>query len=197
MKVEKKEIQALQKAVSKRIDEIQFSANPDSAQLFDLNMLDSNISLFLLNAEFHDGPLELGPGQKHIIEALKTFRTSQSEKKEAVDFVEEMAVHASEIIDLIRKAQEKTKQIPEQVLADNFHNRLDAAEEILLQIARLKNCSKTMVKKWKTEVIPMPASVAGKSLGSIKSEKKAAASRKNGLKGGRPPKKAASSAKKR
>ena len=75
MTIEKKEIIELQKSVERKIEELQLSAKPDSAQIFDLNMLDSNISLFLLAAEFKDDPLELKPSDKLIIEALKKFRS--------------------------------------------------------------------------------------------------------------------------
>lgn len=48
--------------------------------MFDLNMLDSNISLFLLAAEFKDDPLELKPSDKLIIEALKNSEAAQQRK---------------------------------------------------------------------------------------------------------------------
>ena len=65
---------------------------------------------------------------------------------------------------------------------------MDSAYSSIQQIAFLKNEGKKNLKLWQTQEIPLPVSNAGKILGKIKSEKKAAASRANGKKGGRPSK---------
>ena len=65
---------------------------------------------------------------------------------------------------------------------------MDSAYSSIQQIAFLKNEGKKNLKLWQTQEIPLSVSNAGKILGKIKSEKKAAASRANGKKGGRPSK---------
>ncbi|MGN0728687.1 hypothetical protein [Treponema sp.] len=188
MTVEKKEIAELQKSVERKIQELQLSANPDTAQIFDLNMLDSNISLFLLAAEFREDPIELKPGDKLIIEALKKFRSSSSESPDFSDFAKEAATAADEILGLIEQLEEHLENSPEKIFCENVQSRLDSAYSALKQIASLKNAGKRSLKLWQTQEIPLPVSNAGKILGKIKTEKKAAASRENGKKGGRPAK---------
>ena len=186
MTIEKKEIIELQKSVERKIEELQLSAKPDSAQIFDLNMLDSNISLFLLAAEFKDDPLELKPSDKLIIEALKKFRSGST--KEIETFAKEAATAANEILSLIDQFEERIEDSTEKIFCANLKARLDSAYSSIQQIAFLKNEGKKNLKLWQTQEIPLPVSNAGKILGKIKSEKKAAASRANGKKGGRPSK---------
>ena len=76
----------------------------------------------------------------------------------------------------------------EKIFCANLKARLDSAYSSIQQIAFLKNEGKKNLKLWQTQEIPLPVSNAGKILGKIKSEKKAAASRANGKKGGRPSK---------
>ena len=188
MTIEKKEIIELQKSVERKIEELQLSAKPDSAQIFDLNMLDSNISLFLLAAEFKDDPLELKPSDKLIIEALKKFRSGSTKEIDIETFAKEAATAANEILSLIDQFEERIEDSTEKIFCANLKARLDSAYSSIQQIAFLKNEGKKNLKLWQTQEIPLPVSNAGKLLGKIKSEKKAAASRANGKKGGRPSK---------
>ena len=192
MTVEKSEIIELQKFIERKLRELNLQANPDSARIFDLNMLDSNISLFLLSAEFKDGPLELKASDKMIVEALKNFRSSSTDVIDPQTFVQEVAVSAQEILDLLLKLEERVENFPEKTLGKNLSARFDTAEEVIRQVAALKQASKKIIKDWQSEEIPLPLTNAGKILGKCKSEKKAAASRTNGLKGGRPRKDAGS-----
>ena len=188
MTIEKKEIIELQKSVERKIEELQLSAKPDSAQIFDLNMLDSNISLFLLAAEFKDDPVELKPSDKLIIEALKKFRSNSTKEIDIETFAKEAATAANEILSLIDQFEEQIEDSTEKIFCANIKVRLDSAYSSIQQIAFLKNEGKKNLKLWQTQEIPLPVSNAGKILGKIKSEKKAAASRANGKKGGRPSK---------
>ncbi|HAZ95695.1 hypothetical protein [uncultured Treponema sp.] len=188
MTIEKKEIIELQKSVERKIEELQLSAKPDSAQIFDLNMLDSNISLFLLAAEFKDNPVELKPSDKLIIEALKKFRSNSTKEIDIETFAKEAAAAANEILSLIDQFEEQIEDSTEKIFCANLKARLDSAYSSIQQIAFLKNEGKKNLKLWQTQEIPLSVSNAGKILGKIKSEKKAAASRANGKKGGRPSK---------
>lgn len=186
MIVEKNEILELQKHVERRINEMNLSPKPDSAKLFDLNMLDSNISLFLLGAEFKEGPLELTPGDKLIIQALRDFRNESVKERDISEFANEIAEAAVEILDLLNILEDRVAQIPGEIFVRNVKTRIDAAHETLRQLKDLKNAPKKSIKEWETQEIGLPLTNAGKILGRVKSEKKAAASRENGKKGGRP-----------
>lgn len=190
MTVEKNDIIKLQKLVEKRITQIELSPNPDSSELFDLNMLDSNISLLLMRAELEDGPIELTSVDKKIKDALKSFRTSIQEKEskpvDSTVMTEEILLAANEIVEMIRNLEDKIELHPEKIFAENLKKRLDHAQELLVQIALLKNESKKTLKEWNTQIMPLPSSVAGTILGQMKTAKKAEASRENGKKGGRP-----------
>ncbi len=186
MVVEKKEIIELQKHIERKINEMNLSPKPDSAKIFDLNMLDSNISLFLLGAEFRDGPLELLSKDKLIIDALRAFRNDSVKEMDISDMANDIALATQEILELIDSLEDRVGNIQEKIFVDNVKARLDSAYETLRQLTELKKAQKKVIKEWQTTEIPLPLTNAGRLLGRVKSEKKAAASRENGRKGGRP-----------
>ena len=186
MVVEKKEIIELQKHIERKINEMNLSPKPDSAKIFDLNMLDSNISLFLLGAEFRDGPLELLSKDKLIIDALRAFRNDSVKEMDISDMANDIALAAQEILELIDNLEDRVGNIQEKIFTDNVKARLDSAYETLRQLTELKKAQKKVIKEWQTTEVPLPLTNAGRLLGRARTEKKAAASRENGKKGGRP-----------
>ena len=193
MVVEKKEIIELQKHIERKINEMNLSPKPDSAKIFDLNMLDSNISLFLLGAEFRDGPLELLSKDKLIIDALRAFRNDSVKVMDISDMANDIALAAQEILELIDNLEDRVGNIQEKIFTDNVKARLDSAYETLRQLTDLKKAQKKVIKEWQTTEVPLPLTNAGRLLGRARTEKKAAASRENGKKGGRPRKDGAKS----
>ena len=193
MGVEKKEIIELQKHIERKINEMNLSPKPDSAKIFDLNMLDSNISLFLLGAEFRDGPLELLSKDKLIIDALRAFRNDSVKEMDISDMANDIALAAQEILELIDNLEDRVGNIQEKIFTDNVKARLDSAYETLRQLTELKKAQKKVIKEWQTTEVPLPLTNAGRLLGRARTEKKAAASRENGKKGGRPRKDGAKS----
>jgi Mg-chelatase subunit ChlI len=187
MTVEKKEIVELQKAVARKIKELQDSSG-DSVQLFDLNMLDSHISLFLLAAEFKDDPIKLGADDKYIVDALKKFRNEKKIQLDAEDLLKEVSASVRETLEILDQLDDLMEKCGEKVLTENFRMRIDFSYELLKQLENLQSAPRRILKQWQSEKIPLPLSTAGKLLGSAKSEKKSASSRANGKKGGRPPK---------
>ena len=138
MIVEKKEIIELQKYIEQKINEMNLSPKPDSAKIFDLNMLDSNISLFLLGSEFHDGPLELTVKDKLIIDALRNFRNESVKEMDITDIANDIALAAAEILDLINMLEDRVSSIPEKIFTDNVKQRIDSAYESIRQLTELK-----------------------------------------------------------
>lgn len=191
MVVDKNEIIELQKHIERKINEMNLSPKPDSAKIFDLNMLDSNISLFLLGAEFRDGPLELTAKDRLISDALRKFRNGSVNERDFGDVAKEIADASLEILDLINHLEDKIENLNEKIFAENVKARLSPAYESIRQLTDLKKAGKRELKEWQTKEIPLPLTNAGKLLGRVKTEKKAKASRENGKKGGRPRKNAA------
>lgn len=168
MKVEKKEIVDLQADVQKRIEVLQTASVPNSAELFDLNMLDSNISLFLLNSEFHDGPMELGSHDTMIKDALLKFRLSRNDKSDAEILIASAADAAEDIVAMIRDAADALDGICGGAVSENIFARFEMAESFLLQIVKLRDAGKITLKKWQASEIPLALPALKKNQGKKK-----------------------------
>ncbi len=144
-------------------------------------MLDSNISLFLLASEFKDDPIELKASDKMIIDALKNFSSSSSEKEDITVLARETSVAASEIFDLVEQFEKTLDERQEKTFAENIRSRLNTVKIYLNQLATLKNQSLRTLKKWETEEVPLPLS--GKKEEDNKTKKISVQSKKEKVSG--------------
>lgn len=197
MTVETKEIFELQKYVLKQIEKIKSSQNPDNAKLFDLNILDSNLSLLLSSLEQSSADeilgkqeIELGTRDSQIKNALLEFRKSKKFNSSFENISFQYSQVSSQIIEELNNVIENLKiyenQADTQILSENLKIRFQECKEILSEISNLPNQTKKNQKLWQTEKIPLSAKSAASTLGSVKSEKKSLAAKKNGKLGGRP-----------
>ena len=161
MTVEKKEILELQKYISAKIEEEKSAENPDSTRLFDLNLLDSNISLLVLG--FYDSDenseIELGTRDRQIKSALLEFRKTKTLKNKVQSLSFEGSNGALEIIEQINNAKSNLENFCEddetKILAENFLFRFDQALKILLPVASFSKSSKKNQKLWQTQKIDL------------------------------------------
>lgn len=197
MTVETKEIFELQKYVLRQIEKIKSSQNPDNAKLFDLNILDSNLSLLVSSLEQSSESdasskqeIELGTRDTQIKNALLEFRKTKKFNSSFENISFQYSQVSSQIIEEINNLIENLKlyenQEESKILSENLRIRFQEAKNLLGEISNLPNLSKKNQKLWQTEKIPLSAKSAASTLGSIKSQKKSLASQKNGKKGGRP-----------
>ena len=190
MNVEKAELSELQKYVEKRIAKLSSDKNSDASELFDLNILDSTISLLLLSADEKKETVSLTQNDKIVKEALSKYRRKFSVGKKSRIALDEISSGAEELCIELASLKKKASfdLTDEKILSKNVQDRLDFAFALLDEIAAIKSSGKKTVEKWMTQKIPLPQKNAASIMGSVRTPKKAAASRKNGKKGGRPKK---------
>ncbi len=197
MTVESKEIFELQKYVLRQIEKIKSSQNPDNAKLFDLNILDSNLSLLVSSLEqsseneaLSKQEIELGTRDTQIKNALLEFRKTKKFNSSFENISFQYSQVSSQIIEELNNLIENLKlyenQEESKILSENLKARFQEAKDVLSEVSNLPNLTKKNQKLWKTEKIPLSVKSAASTLGSVKSEKKSLSSQKNGKKGGRP-----------
>ncbi|MBO5607576.1 MAG: hypothetical protein J5930_06725 [Treponema sp.] len=187
MKVTLKEIRRLQDDVSDRIKSM--SENPDSDfdALAELRTLNFNISMIFLrySLEKDSTVIELGEGDEKIVEALAPLRVREVQKKlPAVDAVDTIATLAAAMIGDIESLENHVDSCHSVILKENIARQLASAKSALSDIAMLQK-NPDLLKLWESG----PVQELGKAaamMGRTKSERKAAAARENGKKGGRP-----------
>lgn len=185
MIIEVKELEALQRNIQEEIKSLSKSDTIDNSRLFDLKILDSNLSLLLMGAD-KEKSIELGPFDKQIKKEILDFRLNNKSKPAAEIYIEEVSLNCEEISTSLKALIEKVENYDEEILAKNFMARLKKALLYTEELSELKNKTKKEKKEWQNQTIPLSIKGAAATLGSAKTAKKAQAARENGKKGGRP-----------
>ncbi len=192
MTVTLKEIRQLQDVVSDEIKELKASENIDYDRLAELRTLSFNISMFFLRNSMEKDSTEiiLNPEDKsdsRLITALKPLRkTKVRTTSTPLSFLDNICSLSKTASDDVSFIEETVSKIENSLFRENLQTRLKEAEKILIEIANLKD-DEDLLKRYQTQKVEDRAAAAS-MLGRIKSEKKAAAARANGKKGGRPKK---------
>lgn len=201
MTVTLREIRRLQDRVTEEINELKDSPGADYERLAELRTLSFNISMVFLrySMEKDSTEVELGPADTKIVSALKPFKEKAEQKEKAeserkktasmAEFVDNICTLSKDTVDELEFMKESLELCRNKILARNIELRLNAALREVSEIYSLRADAKKL-SLWKNEIVEQRRDAA-KLLGSIKTEKKAAASRENGRKGGRPRKAAA------
>ena len=172
----------------RKIEKLSAAPESDTAKLFDLNILDSSISLLLLSSSPEDDSVEVGPENKNVKTALFSFRKTFSVGGKCRLLMEEASFSASEVcMNLAALKKKISDSIPEEkMLVKNLCSRIDFAYTLMEEIAAIGKPSKKTAEKWQTEKVPLPRKNAASILGGAVTPRKQEASRINGKKGGRP-----------
>lgn len=195
MKVTLKDIRRLQDEVTEKIKSKKDDPDADFHELAKLRTLNFNISMLFLrySMEKDSTEIELTQEDSSIIEALKPKIRQVSvitPKITTEDSIRNICTLAKNILDDIRflsaTVEEFDKDCTNIFLKQNIRNKVVQAQNYLELLLPLETDKKTM-ELWKREIIEERSSAAS-MMGRAKTEKKSAAARANGKKGGRPKK---------
>lgn len=195
MTVELSELENLHNYVLSEIERLSKIPEADSSVLFDLRIADSNISLILLGASDETKTVNLGARDATVKNMLLKFR-KKTDGQNFSSAVERTAAAAKNIFSELCELSDALELCKEKKFADNVLARIKAAQDYIQELVNLAEAPKKTLAEWKEKDIPLSAKSAAAALGAVKSERKAAASRENGKKGGRPRKSGGGSAKK-
>ena len=153
MTVERQELEELQIYVQKNLRKLSSSPEPDSASLFDLQNMDSNISFILSSADMqHTDIIELGTKDRSVKDFLLRYRKENLSQEGAGQFITDVAFNATEALNSVNSALGLLKDCGEPVLKKNLEKALDMAGQALNQIVSLKDSPKKL-KTW--SVLPV------------------------------------------
>lgn len=195
MKVTLKDIRKLQDEVTEKIKSKKDDPDADFHELAKLRTLNFNISMLFLrySMEKDSTEIELTQEDSSIIEALKPKMRQVSvitPKITTEDSIKNICSLAKNILDDIRflsaTVEEFDKECTNIFLKQNIRSKVVQAQNALELLLPLETDKKTM-DSWKREIIEERSSAAS-MMGRARSEKKTAAARINGKKGGRPKK---------
>lgn len=186
MKVEVKELKMLLSYIENKISKLESSEEKSASELFNLNIVDSNLSL-LLSGLTDEKEYNLTDRHPHIKKALCEFRKKDSLKNDETEVLENIASSCKNLLSFIKKIKKAASDSKNDFLEKNIISRLDFAQALINEIALINELPQKEAKKWLSKNIDIDTKIGAKILGSKTSPLKAQAARQNGKKGGRPP----------
>lgn len=192
MKVTLRDIRRLQEDVADKIDDLSIQPDADFDKLAELRTLNFNLSMIFLRYSMEKDSTEIEIGgtdsENAIVDALKSKHVKEVHRKVGsnsssvcVDNLAQMAMDLVQQIDVIVSGIKPGRNA---VLMNNINRKFSFASELLNEVASLKD-NPEKLSLWKSEEVSN-AVTAASMMGRTKSEKKSAAARLNGKKGGRP-----------
>ena len=190
MKVTLKEIRRLQEDITDEIDSISDVPDVDYDLLTELRTINFNITMLFLrySMEKDTTVIELDDNADiKIIEALKPRRKHIGTKKGNPDaFITHLTPLLQNLLNDIDDLRSTLPSGSRNYLTKNIDAQLMRAKEPIEKIISLENDEETLAV-WKKTVVSSVVNAAA-TMGKTRTEKKAAAARENGRKGGRPKK---------
>lgn len=192
MKVTLKDIRRLQEDVAEQIEDMSIRPDADFDQLASLRTMNFNLSMIFLRYSMEKDSTEIEIGgtdsEDAIIEALKSSHIREVHKKvgnaSGSVCVDNLAQMALDLVQQISVITSGIKPGRNAVLMENISRKFLFASELLEEVATLRDDAEKL-SVWKAEEISNIGAAAS-MMGRTKSEKKSAAARLNGKKGGRP-----------
>lgn len=191
MTVTLRELRRLQEDVAEKILVLKDAPEADYKQLSELRSLSFSLSMLFLNysLEKDSTEIELGPDKEKIIAALKPLRKAEIKKSQtSTDFMTSLFVMIKDVLSDLDDMEEILIACPNQMLRENVCTKIQTAQKALGAVQALQTDEK-LLSIWKSIKI-VELGEAASLLGRARTEKKAAAARENGKKGGRPKKNA-------
>lgn len=192
MKVTLEELRGLQKSLADRVEFLSANRNVDMDELNRLRSIGLRISMIFLSYSFEKDSKEIELGysdeENAIAEEMEAYRVSQIHQRintgSCLSCVENLADMAMDLVRQINEIVSGIKPGRNAILMNNINTKFAVASEFLTEVASLKD-NPDKISVWKAEEISS-AVTAASLMGRTKSEKKSAAARLNGKKGGRP-----------
>ncbi|MBP5358404.1 MAG: hypothetical protein J6Y69_04370 [Treponema sp.] len=193
MKVTIKEIRRLQDDITDKIDELNDDPDADYEKLTDLRSIHFNLSMLFLrySMEKDTTVIELDENSEYrnVIEALKPRRKNIGTKQGNTDaLVSQLTPLLQNLLNDIDDLRASLTTGSRNYLSKNIDAQLMRAKEPIEKIISLENDEETLAV-WKKGIVSSIVNAAA-TMGKTRTEKKAAAARENGRKGGRPKKEA-------
>ena len=192
MKVTLKEIRRLQDDITDKIDSISDDPDVDYDLLTELRTINFNITMLFLrySMEKDNTVIELDDNSDaKIIEALKPRRKSISARPGSTDsLITHLTPLLQNLLNDIDDLRSTLPGGPRNYLSKNIDAQLIRAKEPIEKIISLEEDFDTLMV-WKKSLVSSVVNAAA-TMGKTRTEKKAAAARENGRKGGRPKKEA-------
>lgn len=192
MKVTLKEIRKLQEDVSDQVEILNGQPDADVDKLAGLRTMAFNLSMIFLrySMEKDSTEIEIGGNESEdaIVAALQSHHVKTVHRQvgntNSATAVENLANMANDLMKQIEVITSGITLGRNAVLMNNINRKFNFAYEILSEVADLTE-DVDKLNLWKKEEISNAGSAAS-MMGRTKSEKKSAAARENGKKGGRP-----------